>query len=260
MRKLACSTIVLLALWAARMFAESTTDTLLAPELLGKLTRAGELRNNLSETNPLQLIPDVSQRPEIMEQINELEPSVGTEVLRLYRNEAIDFDAESSKLKIYNILRSISTMEGIEYYSASRKRMRTLFARSYVVDGPDGKERIPDPLVQEIPAYTRLYVLQEDLTFGENLYRWEYRYSGKYFLVTNRNTTTMRYFFLPMVKPERSVTYILLIPAGREILFYGFTGAHTMSLFGLERTREDSFYNRLKAIYGWFTDRVEDSF
>jgi len=33
-----------------------------------------------------------------------------------------------------------------------------------------------------------------------------------------------------------------------------------MSFFGLERTREDSFYNRLKAIYGWFTERVEDSF
>jgi hypothetical protein len=260
MRKLACSTIVLLALWAPPMFAESTTDTLLAPELLERLTLEGELRNSLSESSPLKLIPEVTLRPDIEERINELELSVGTEVLTLYRNEAIDFDAEGSRLKIYTILRSISTMEGIEYYSASRKRMRTLFAQSYVIDGPEKLQRIPDPLVQEIPAYTRLYVFQEDLTFGENVYRWEYRYSGQYFLVTNRNTTTMRYFLLPMVKPEQSVTYILVIPAGREILFYGVTGAHTMSFFGLERTREDSFYNRLKAIYGWFTERIADSF
>lgn len=260
MRKLACSTIVLLVLWAPPMFTESTTDTLLAPALLERLRLEGELRNSLSEASALQLIPDVSFRPEIEERINELELSVGTEVLTLYRNEAIDFDDEASRLKIYNILRSISTMEGIEYYSASRKRMRTLFARSYVIDGPDKQKRIPDPLVQEIPAYSRLYIFQEDLTFGENVYRSEYRYSGQYFLVTNRNMTTMRYFLLPMVKAEQSVTYILLIPAGREILFYGATGANTMSFFGLERTRENSFYNRLKAIYGWFTESVEDSF
>lgn len=260
MRKLACSTIVLLVLWAPPMFAESTTDTLLAPELLERLTLEGELRNSLSAASPLQLIPEVTLRPEIEERINELELSVGTEILIRYRNEAIDFDIEASRLKIYNILRSISTMEGIEYYSASRKRMRTLFAQSYVIDGPDKQERVPDPKVEEIPAYSRLYIFQKDLTFGGNVYRSEYRYSGQYFLLTNLNTTTMRYFLLPMVKPEQSVTYILLIPAGKEILFYGVAGAHTMSFFGLERKRENSFYNRLKAIYGWFTKRVEDSF
>jgi hypothetical protein len=260
MRKLACSTIALLTLLAAAMFADSTTDTPLAPEILERLRLEGELRNSLSEASPLQLIPEVTLRPEIEERINELELTVGTEVLTLYRNEAIDFDAEGSRLKIYNILRSISTMEGIEYYSASRKRMRTLFAQSYVIDGPEKQERIPDPLVQEIPAYSGLYIFQEDLTFGENVYRSEYRYSEQFFFLVNRNTTTMRYFLLPMVKPEQSVTYILLIPAGREIFFYGASGAHTMGFFGLERKREESFYNRLKAIYGWFTGRVEDSF
>jgi hypothetical protein len=44
------------------------------------------------------------------------------------------------------------------------------------------------------------------------------------------------------------------------MLFYGAVGAHTMSLLGLARSREDSFYNRLKAIYGWFTDRMAASF
>jgi len=260
MRKLACSTIALLALWAPPVFAETTIDTLLAPELLERLSLEGELRNSLSDASPLQLIPEIPLRPEIEEQINELGLSVGTEVLIRYRNEAIDFDAESSRLKIYNILRSISTMEGIKYYSASRKRMRTLFAQSYAIDGPDKQERVPDPFVEEIPDYSRLYIFQKDLTFGANVYRSEYRYSGQYFLLTTRNTTTMRYFLLPVVKPECSVTHILLIPAGMEILFYGATGARGASFFGLERTREDSFYNRLKAIYGWFTERIEDSF
>ena len=260
MRKLACSTIVLFALWATPIFAESTTDTLLAPELLERLKLKGELRNSLSEASPARLVPEVTLRREIEEQIKELELSVGTEVLTVYRNEAIDFDAEASRLKIYNILRSISTMEGIEYYSASRKRMRTLFAQSYVIDGPEKQERVPDPLVREIPAYSRLYIFQEVLTFGENVYRSEYRYSEQYFFLTNRNITTMRYFLLPMVKPRQSITFILLIPDGEQILFYGASGAKTMRLLGLERSREDSFYNRLKAIYGWFSDRMAAAF
>jgi hypothetical protein len=185
---------------------------------------------------------------------------VGTEVLSVYRNEAVDFDSPESRLQIYNILRSMSTMKGIQYYSASRERMRTLFAESYVVDGPDAEKRLPDPVTREIPAYSKLYVVQEDLTFGKNIYATEFRYSGDYFLLESTNLTTMHYFFFPMVKPENSVTLILLIPAGEQLLFYGAIGAHTMRLLGLARSREDSFYNRLKAIYGWFTERTTAAF
>ena len=70
----------------------------------------------------------------------------------------------------------------------------------------------------------------------------------------------MHYLFFPMVRPGNSVTLILLIPAGGQLLFYGAIGAHTLRLPGLARSREDSFYNRLKAIYGWFGERVAATF
>lgn len=260
MGKLACSTIALLLLSAALCPADSSVEILLPQQLYSRLVSEGELRNSLHGDGPPQLIPAVSVRGEIETRIGEMELTVGTEVLSVYRNEAVDFDSPESRLRIYNILRSMSTMEGIEYYSASRERMRTLFAESYVVEGPDGEKRLPDPVVREIPAYSKLYVLQEDLTFGENIYATEFRYSGDYFLLDSTNLTTMHYLFFPMVKPENSVTLILLIPAGEEVLFYGAVGAHTMRLLGLARSREDSFYNRLKAIYGWFSQRLSASF
>jgi len=259
MRKLAFTTIVLL-LSAALCPADSSVDSLLTPQLYNRVLSEGELRNSLHGDSPPQLIPDVSARREIEARVRELELTVGTEVLSVYRKEGADFDSPESRLQIYNILRSMSSMEGIQYYSASRERMRTLFAESYVVAGPDGEKRLPDPVVREIPDYSKLYVLQEDLTFGENIYATEFRYSGDYFLLDSTNLTTMHYFFFPMVKPENSVTLILLIPAGDELLFYGAVGAHTMRLLGLARSREDSFYNRLKAIYGWFTERMEADF
>ena len=260
MRKLACSTFTLLLLLPGLCWADSALLSLLPATVYERLAGEGELRNSLHRDSPPQLIPNVSARGEIEARIRELELTVGTEVLAVYQNDAWDFDSADSRLGIYNILRSMSTMKGIQYYSASRQRMRTLFAESYVVDGPEGGNRLPDPVAAEIPAYSQLYALQEDLTFGENIYVTEFRYSGEAFLLDSTNLTTMNYFFLPMVKPQNSVTLILLIPSGQELLFYGAVGAHTMGLLGLARSREDSFYNRLKAIYGWFGDRLQATF
>jgi hypothetical protein len=260
MRKLACSTFLLLLLCPAFSPADTAIETLLPAPIFERLLREGELRNSLHRDNAPQLIPDVAERPEIESRIRELGLTVGTEVLSVYKNEAADFDSYESRLRIYNILLSMSTMKGTQYYSASRERMRTLFAESYVVDGADTQNRLPDPVVREIPPVSKLTVLQEDLTFGENLYAMELRYSGELFLLDNTNLTTMNYLFFPMVRPGNSVTVILLIPAGEQLLFYGAIGAHTVRLLGLARSREDSFYNRLKAIYGWFTQRVDAAF
>ena len=53
--------------------------------------------------------------------------------------------------------------------------------------------------------------------------------------------------------PDAAV--IIKAAYGRNILFYGLTGGKTMKFLGLEksRSREESFYHRLKAIYGWYT-------
>jgi hypothetical protein len=260
MSKLACSTLALLLLCPPFCPADSAAQSLIPAPLYERLASEGEIRNSLHGDSPPQLIPDVSVRGEIEARIRELELTVGTEVLSVYANETVDFDAPESRLRIYNILLSMSTMKGVEYYSASRERMRTLFAESYVVDGPQAEKRLPDPVVQEIPPNSTLYVLQEDLTFGENVYKTQFRYSGDFFLLDSTNLTTMHYLFFPMVKPQNSVTLILLIPAGQQLLFYGAVGAHTPRLLGLARSREDSFYNRLKAIYGWFTQRMTATF
>jgi hypothetical protein len=260
MRKLASSMFVLLLLSSTLCPADSTIANLLPAALYERLADQGEIRNSLHRNSPPQLIPDVSVREEIEAKIREMELTVGTEVLSVYANEAVDFDAPGSRLRIYNILLSMSTMKGIQYYSASRERMRTLFAESYVVDGPDAEIRLADPIVLEIPPFKMLYALQEDLTFGENVYETQFRYSGDFFLLDSTNLTTMHYLFLPMVKPRNSVTLILLIPAGDKLLFYGAVGAHTMGLLGLARSKEESFYNRLKAIFGWFTQRMSAAF
>jgi hypothetical protein len=148
-------------------------------------------------------------------------------------------------------------MQGLQYYSVTRDRMRTLFAQSYVVTDPESLHRVPDPLVAEIPPYNKQYIFQEDLTFGKNVYSAGYLSRNEGFVLEYRNLTQMRYYFIPMVKPQDSLTVIMVIPLGEDLLFYGVMAAHAVSLFGLERSREESFYNRLNALYGWYVREVE---
>ncbi|RLW68387.1 MAG: hypothetical protein B6D68_03760, partial [spirochete symbiont of Stewartia floridana] len=53
---------------------------------------------------------------------------------------------EDRNIKLYNMLRSVSTLTGLHYYSASRKKMRLLFEESWVIpNGSSPKEILPDP-------------------------------------------------------------------------------------------------------------------
>lgn len=228
----------------------------LEPATLERLERQGELRNSLADGLAPQLVPAIPERQELVQTVRSTSLTTGVELLRLHEGRT-DYSTPEAHLRIYNLLRSISTMKGLEYYSASRKKMRTLFAESYLVDGPNSGLPQPDPVVTSIPAYSTACVFQEDLTFGKNYYSAAYRYGGNYFLVDNRNLTTMRYLLVPMVRPGDSLSILVLIPAGRRILFYGLSGAHTARFFGLERAKEDSSYHRLQALYGWFTQRLE---
>jgi hypothetical protein len=76
----------------------------------------------------------------------------------------------------------------------------------------------------------------------------------------NENLTPMRYLGMTMIKPAQSLTWLVLIPYEGNLLFYGLACARTASFLGLEKTKEDSFYNRLKAIYGWYAAEVGKMF
>ena len=238
--------------------AADCSSVVLAEETRQALNSKGEIRNSLFSGQKPRLAPDVDIRTRIEADIRRLKPTVGVEMLILYEQKRGILDRDDI-LQMYNILRSISGLEGLKYYSASRKRMRTLFERSYTLAGPEGKVRIGDLLVTDLPEYSEIFVLQKDLTFGENIYRTEFQFLNGVVSTRTENLSTMRYFFLPMIQPGHSLNYILLIPCGNELLFYGVTFLRTPRLLGLERKKEDSLYNRMKAIYSWFLEKWEQA-
>ncbi len=185
-------------------------------------------------------------------QFNSLSPNIGVESVFFYKT-----DKDISVTEIYNILLSVRTMKGIEYYSASRKKMRTLFTESYVIKSKEDPVPIPDLKVTRPERKITLYVNQKDKTFGRNIYRTDYRSDGKVIWVRMTNETSMKYKFIKMVDPGNISINLFVTKTDGGILFYGITGVKTFSFFGLEKAKKESFYNRIKAMYGWFITELE---
>ncbi len=204
------------------------------------------------------LAPSEEAERLIGEALREIEPRVGIEI---YVEIPVDrqlFSTEG-RLALYNILRSPGTMEGIEYYSASRGRMRTFYEESYAIASPDQEIRIPDPVVEEIPETDTIWAFQRDLSFGRNVQRLEYTTLDDGFLVMIENETTMVYRVVPLVFPGnlRTFLYVQLQPNRGTVEFYGNLAVRVPAMFGLQDRARDSFYNRVVALHGWFATELE---
>ncbi len=231
----------------------------LDPPIAQDLEAVGELRSSLANGASPRLLPKLPRRAQILEEVRALGLTVGVELLSIYPGNGAPLDTPEGLRGLYNLMHAVSGMKGLEYYSASRKRMRTLFAESYTIDDPVNRRRIPDRVFEgDLPAEDQAYLYQKDLTFGETVYRAEYYFDDGVLSLHTANLTTMRYLGMPMISERDSLTWICLIPYGSRILFYGLTGGKPMKFLGLEKSkaREESFYNRLKAIYGWYTRQL----
>jgi hypothetical protein len=221
------------------------------------LLEEGSLKHFFSDEVELTIAPEVPGLQNTRSALEAMEPKIGVEALFLLRDR-IEGDTEAEReLALYNIFRGVSTMEGIEYYSASRERMRIFYEESFAITDPDSREPIPDPTVEEVPATDRIFVYQEDSSFGRNVYTVEFVRREDAYIMSMTNLTRMYYGILPVVAPENLEIHLTVVETEEGYLFYGACGVWVISLFGLEDRAKDSFYNRIEALYRWFRSRVE---
>lgn len=150
------------------------------------------------------------------------------------------------------ILLSVHSMEGIEYWSASRKVMRTLYAEAYRIDSPDKRLRQPDPLEPPPgPEFAQIfYAYLRDLTFGGNVMKYDLRAGPYSILLANENHTSMKYFFIPLVASGGMKTRLLVIPCQEGLLVH-FLSTIEASDIAAQRVFE-SAGNKSLAVLDWF--------
>ncbi|TVQ40973.1 MAG: hypothetical protein EA384_01515 [Spirochaetaceae bacterium] len=232
----------------------------LSPQQRALLNSGERVLHFYNQPRQIALLPDTVYGAAITASLHELAPRIGVEALYLLPMPAGLPQQDGFALRLYNVLRSVSTMEGIEYYSASRERMRVFYRESYIVADPGSRDRAPDPLVDIVPASDRQFAFQHDSSFGRNTYALDYRFESGQMGLTMINLTRMSYGILPLVGDRNLEIHLVVIPTDDGLLFYGNCGVRVIGLFGMQDRVQASFTNRIDAIYRWFDEQVRIEF
>lgn len=253
-------------------------DMLLPPDVSARLVKEGTLQNSVYRQKgavPV-LTPNLSLAREAVGFWNGADAAFFCENLFLYKKKQAgtagikQAEVEASgdgispavalatreNQKISSILRSISALEGLEYYSTSRKKMRLLYEKSYVVDNEASRKRIADPVTGNGNGLS-LVAVQKDLTFGEYAYRYEYRSEGNSAAFFSRNIDPLRYTFIKLIEADKLRVSLVVHDLGDYLLVYGLTRADFPAIPGLDDKINASFTTRAQAMYGWFIKQYE---
>ncbi len=235
-------------------------------ELTGS-ENANRLRSgSVSETQMgkpvLKLLPALPElRQFVVNSMTDLEPTLAVETLYLYKKpgSTAGWDA-SGRAALFNQMLAIGTLTGIEYFSASRNAMRTFYEYSAVIDSPSSKKPLPDPVFEQPPAQYTLYARQKDLTFGDNIYRYEYTAAENALFFIQENMTSLTYGIIPAVGKNRLRSVLAVIDCGDSLLIYAVSMAKAASVPGMTEKIGNSFRNRADAVYKWFASGADKMF
>jgi hypothetical protein len=259
--------VCFLVVTAGPLFPASLEDPASLEELAGQERAAELLAGNiitevqLREPRPL-LIPRHAELLRLTEEIMAgLEPGLFVESLYRYKKPSGSARwTDTERLRLYNEAMALSTLSGIQYYSASRKTMRTFYEYSRVIDGPGAGQVLPDPVFSAVPREQRLYARQKDLTFGDNIYQYDYLAGEDSLIFIQQNLTAMTVGIIPAVGKNKLRSVVAVIDAGDSLLIYAVSMAKAVSLPGLGERIGNSFTNRAAAILSWFTGQADRAF
>jgi len=214
-----------------------------------KVFRYGKERKGLYYT------PDVPLAGKIVERFTSLEPNVTVEAIYRVPYPADMLTGPDRDIILYNIVREVSNITGVQYYSRTKDRLRILFDDVYAVD--EKKKPIDDPVVYSIPEYDSFPMHMKEANLGRDYYLAEYHYDGQDMSFSLTNTSNMSYLLKVVGKQDMQID-LLLMPLEDEIIIYGYCGVKLANPRFVNRIMDpfSSFYRRLYAMEIWFSNSL----
>lgn len=229
-------------------------------EDLNTLTTEGQITWFHGDSFIPQYIPECSLQSTILANYSYVDVNLGIEGLFLYKGiEAEDLaeNQDEYMLLFMNIFSSISTLQGIEYWSASRETMRTLFAESWLIESLENPVRVDDPTYTEMPFNVTVYAHQRDLTFGSSESSIIYNGESDCISMSILNETDMWYTIIRVMKKNNMHIDLVVLPTADGILYYGISAAETLKVEAVQEKASNSLYNRVVAFNHWFINQLE---
>ena len=252
---------------ATHVSVQSATD--LQNELMAQAIEKKRIAHKLSKDDfKLNLLIDneYSDLIKKFEKENDLsESGYATEILYYVSKDELvkNNSTESRKLTKDDInldlvsvtMRSVSKMEGMQYYSNSRKRYETLLNKSYRVKDVNSKEKLEDITTGSADGLS-ICVFQEEHTFGDTFYSFDYNQGKNSAMLRMQNLTGLSYGVFDLLKPNNLTSFINVIEKEDGYFIYVFMNAKFKRVSFLEKKMNKSFSARIDAIYNWVVNNL----
>ena len=149
------------------------------------------------------------------------------------------------------ILRSVSNMQGMTYFSSSKNKTLVLYEKAYTVDGENSKKKIDDKNTGNADGQTS-YCYQKDNSFGDIFYKLNYYQKDNTMLAVFTTTSWIGIGPIKAIAPENLKIFIYVEAVGDEILLYLCTDLDSAKFPGIKGQITDSMTARMDAVYNWF--------
>ena len=150
------------------------------------------------------------------------------------------------------VVRSVSKMQGMTYYSSTKKKECVLYEKAYMIAGPGKKTKIEDQNTGNADGQVS-YCLQDDNSFGVNTYKLSYFQKNDSLLCRFDILDKMGLGPFNAIYPGKMVINILVIDCGEDLLLYLNTDLDSIKFPGIKGQITDSMSTRMDAVYKWFT-------
>ena len=208
------------------------------------------------ERSGLFYTPMVPLSEIIVDRFKSLNPDVTVEALfKIPYPDDLPAAKVDRDMIFYNIVREVSNISGVQYFSRTKNRYRILFDDVYAVD--EKKKPVEDPIVYSIPEYDSFPIHMKEANLGRDYYLAEYHYDGQDMSFSLTNTTNMS-FLLKVVGEEDMQIDLLLMPLKDELIIYGYCGVKLANPGFVKKIMDpfSSFFRRLYAMEIWFSNTL----
>jgi hypothetical protein len=163
----------------------------------------------------------------------------------------------TSLLDVYNALRNIRGLKGIEYYSDTRGLNTPLFEDATRIVSEKQLTAIPDPPpAAVIPRTETVFIKAKDVNFGNSYYRGEMALVQNGLRYSMCNFKSLNYLFVPIIKEEKFIAQLYFEPIREGVLIYSIAGADISDFLASKLDMGSAISKRLGVIVSWAAEGI----
>lgn len=254
--------IVLFSLvFASSMFAENTkAKGMVKAEQYQKLLSLGSISDSRDNgSKELTLLPETVYSDKVKASMVAKESKnfpFTYEGLYLLNKQDLLKKSNSTKETITiedvsKVTRSVSKMQGMKYYSTTKKKECVLYEKAYMIADEKGSTAIPDQNTGNADGQVS-YCYQDDSSFGVNRYKLNYFQSDDSLMAQFVLLDTMGLGPFKAIYPGKMVINIVVVDCGDDLLLYMNTDLDSVKFPGIKGQITDSMTSRMDAVFNWF--------